>query len=149
MSPRGAEYGVVDPDLLVKGVKHLRVVDASVMMELDTETMYNSSPVEKLDYALAHGRTATGLVRMDGKQEADEMVGWQRNTEMKRKREMVGEEEQETHRDVRALSSMGDDYDPWCWVWVLGGAGGAWCLEGWWRIHGDAWCDREQAMQRS
>jgi len=30
MSPRGANYGVVDPDLLVKGV-HLRIVDASVL----------------------------------------------------------------------------------------------------------------------
>ncbi|KXN87008.1 Alcohol dehydrogenase [acceptor] [Leucoagaricus sp. SymC.cos] len=31
MSPRGASYGVVDPDLKVKNVKGLRVVDASVM----------------------------------------------------------------------------------------------------------------------
>ncbi|KAF7356033.1 Aryl-alcohol-oxidase from pleurotus Eryingii [Mycena venus] len=30
MSPRGANYGVVDPDLIVKGVRHLRVIDASV-----------------------------------------------------------------------------------------------------------------------
>ncbi|KAK0233884.1 aryl-alcohol oxidase [Armillaria fumosa] len=30
MSPRFAEYGVVDPDLLVKGVSGLRVVDASI-----------------------------------------------------------------------------------------------------------------------
>jgi hypothetical protein len=40
------------------------------------------------------------------------MAGWQRTTEIKTKREMVGEEEQETHRDVWAPSSMGDDYDP-------------------------------------
>ncbi|GLB40800.1 putative aryl-alcohol oxidase [Lyophyllum shimeji] len=31
MSPRGAGYGVVDPDLRVKGVRGVRVVDASVL----------------------------------------------------------------------------------------------------------------------
>ncbi|KAF8590339.1 GMC oxidoreductase [Ramaria rubella] len=31
MSPRDAGYGVVDPDLLVKGVTGLRIIDASVM----------------------------------------------------------------------------------------------------------------------
>ncbi|KAJ3526126.1 hypothetical protein NMY22_g10298 [Coprinellus aureogranulatus] len=31
MSPAGAQYGVVDPDLKVKKVRHLRVVDASIM----------------------------------------------------------------------------------------------------------------------
>jgi choline dehydrogenase-like flavoprotein len=32
MSPKGAEYGVVDPDLRVKRVSGLRVVDASVLV---------------------------------------------------------------------------------------------------------------------
>lgn len=32
MSPKGATYGVVDPDLLVKKVVGLRVVDASVLV---------------------------------------------------------------------------------------------------------------------
>ncbi len=32
MSPRFADYGVVDPDLLVKGVTGLRVVDASIFV---------------------------------------------------------------------------------------------------------------------
>jgi len=31
MSPKGANWGVVDPDLLVKGVSGLRIIDASVM----------------------------------------------------------------------------------------------------------------------
>lgn len=32
MSPKGAEYGVVDPDLRIKGVSGLRVVDASILV---------------------------------------------------------------------------------------------------------------------
>lgn len=34
MSPRGADYGVVDPDLKVKGVRGLRIIDASVLVGL-------------------------------------------------------------------------------------------------------------------
>lgn len=34
MSPRGASYGVVDPDLRVKNLIGLRVVDASVLVGL-------------------------------------------------------------------------------------------------------------------
>lgn len=32
MSPKGASYGVVDPDLLLKGTSGLRIVDASVLV---------------------------------------------------------------------------------------------------------------------
>lgn len=32
MSPIGARYGVVDPDLKVKGISGLRIVDASVIV---------------------------------------------------------------------------------------------------------------------
>jgi choline dehydrogenase-like flavoprotein len=34
MSPKGAEYGVVDPDLCVKMISGLRIVDASVLVSL-------------------------------------------------------------------------------------------------------------------
>lgn len=34
MSPRGARYGVVDPDLTVKGVTGLSVIDASVLVSV-------------------------------------------------------------------------------------------------------------------
>lgn len=40
MSPVGARWGVTDPDLKVKGVHGLRIVDASVIVEL------NSFPAE-------------------------------------------------------------------------------------------------------
>lgn len=33
MSPRGARWGVTDPDLKVKGVRGIRIVDASVIVE--------------------------------------------------------------------------------------------------------------------
>jgi hypothetical protein len=32
MSPKGAKYGVVDPDFKVKGIKGMRIVDASVIV---------------------------------------------------------------------------------------------------------------------
>jgi len=32
MSPKGAKWGVVDPDLKVKGVEGLRVIDASILV---------------------------------------------------------------------------------------------------------------------
>lgn len=35
MSPRGADYGVVDPDLKVKGAVGIRIVDASVLVSED------------------------------------------------------------------------------------------------------------------
>lgn len=34
MSPVGAKWGVVDPDLVLKGVKGVRVVDASVFVSI-------------------------------------------------------------------------------------------------------------------
>lgn len=40
MSPKGADYGVTDPDLRVKKVSDLRVVDASVLVS------YTRSPMQ-------------------------------------------------------------------------------------------------------
>jgi len=36
MSPKGASWGVVDPDLSVKNIQGLRIVDASVMVRLSS-----------------------------------------------------------------------------------------------------------------
>lgn len=43
MSPRGANYGVVDPDLRVKGVVGLRVIDASVVVSFSCMNYLSSS----------------------------------------------------------------------------------------------------------
>jgi choline dehydrogenase len=32
MSPKGAKFGVVDPDLVVKGISGLRIADASILV---------------------------------------------------------------------------------------------------------------------
>lgn len=39
MSPKGAKWGVVDPDLLVKGTFGLRVVDASILVSLPSNLL--------------------------------------------------------------------------------------------------------------
>lgn len=50
MSPKGADYGVVDPDLRVKGVYGLRIVDASVMVSV---VAYVVAPARVLQGGLA------------------------------------------------------------------------------------------------
>jgi choline dehydrogenase-like flavoprotein len=55
MSPRGADYGVVDPDLRVKKLKGLRIIDASVLVGVFVEWHTNgcanvfNSPLYQLD----------------------------------------------------------------------------------------------------
>lgn len=48
MSPKNASWGVVDPDLLVKKVSGLRIVDASVMVSTLAEAIYSETDSEKL-----------------------------------------------------------------------------------------------------
>lgn len=43
MSPFSAEWGVVNPDLLVKGTRGLSVVDASIFVCLEFPHIYNYS----------------------------------------------------------------------------------------------------------
>ena len=40
MSPKGAHWGVVDPDLKVKGVEGLRIVDGSVLVSLSPSIIW-------------------------------------------------------------------------------------------------------------
>lgn len=44
MSPRGAQWGVVDPDLKVKKVRGLRVADASVMVSRTADCLVMPRP---------------------------------------------------------------------------------------------------------
>jgi choline dehydrogenase-like flavoprotein len=49
MSPRGAQWGVLDPDLRVKGTNGLRVVDASAFPYVPTAHSKRCSQLQQLD----------------------------------------------------------------------------------------------------
>ncbi|CAK5270686.1 unnamed protein product [Mycena citricolor] len=49
MTKRGADYGVVDPDLLVKGLKALRVVDLSVLVSEQALIQYRRAIADNRD----------------------------------------------------------------------------------------------------
>jgi len=42
MSPIGANWGVVDPDLKVKGVKGVSVIDLSVLVRIPLQTVWGT-----------------------------------------------------------------------------------------------------------
>ena len=59
MHPKGAQYGVADPDLTAKGVKGLRIVDASV--PVSTFLLSNSPPTNPAHISLAYLILAMGF----------------------------------------------------------------------------------------
>lgn len=62
MSPRGARYGVVDPDLRVKGVVGVRVVDASVLVRFLPTLLNRPGRLMRFAFGVASGpcRSYTG-----------------------------------------------------------------------------------------
>lgn len=62
MSPRNADWGVVDPDLLVKGVSGLRIVDASVMVRYFVGLCYWSSPNPQPFVPAAHTQAPVYII---------------------------------------------------------------------------------------
>lgn len=67
MSPRGAQYGVVDPDLKVKGIAGLRVIDASVLVRFIL-SVWEIPNIDELQPIVpgAHTQAATYVVAERG-----------------------------------------------------------------------------------
>lgn len=62
MSPMGADWGVVDPDLLVKGISGLRIVDASVMVRFFPGGCFRSSRRTQPFVPAAHTQTPVYVI---------------------------------------------------------------------------------------
>ncbi|KAF8168596.1 hypothetical protein K438DRAFT_1730485 [Mycena galopus ATCC 62051] len=45
MSPKGASFGVVDPDLVVKGISGLRIADSSILLTVFNDAAHTQVPV--------------------------------------------------------------------------------------------------------